>query len=108
MIFWTAVMTVFTACISFADRHNLNPEIYVRCSNDLTRTTANIRLFLTQAILTIANVGVGAVIFPASIMAQIYCPTEFIGTITAISLAIRYIGGTHTHIPFQDGWLTLP
>ena len=32
MIFWTAVMTVFTACISLADRHNLNPEIYVRPS----------------------------------------------------------------------------
>ncbi|PIA91001.1 Multidrug resistance protein 3 [Cercospora beticola] len=73
MIFWTSVMTVFTACVSLADRHNLNPMIY--------------------AILTIANVGVGAVIFPASIMAQIYCPTEYIGTITAISLAIRYIGG---------------
>ncbi|PPJ59541.1 hypothetical protein CBER1_09796 [Cercospora berteroae] len=51
MIFWTSVMTIFTGCVSVADRHNLNPMIYI------------------------------------------YCPTEYIGTITAISLAVRYIGG---------------
>lgn len=29
MIFWTSVMTIFTGCVSIADRHNLNPTIYV-------------------------------------------------------------------------------
>lgn len=47
----------------------------------------------TYAVITIASLGVGAVIIPCSIIAQIACPTELIGTITAITLAIRYIGG---------------
>merc|ERR1712000_221481 len=35
----------------------------------------------------------GAVIIPCSLIAQIVCPTDLIGTITAITLSIRYIGG---------------
>lgn len=34
-----------------------------------------------------------AVIIPSSIIAQIVCPPDLIGTITAITLAIRYLGG---------------
>ena len=44
-------------------------------------------------LVTIASIGVGAVIIPCSIVAQIVCPKELIGTITAITLSIRYIGG---------------
>ncbi|KXS98689.1 hypothetical protein AC578_1246 [Pseudocercospora eumusae] len=73
MIFWCCVMTAFTGAMSVADRYNLNPTVY--------------------AILTLGNVGVGAVIIPCSIIAQILSPTELIGTITAITLSIRYIGG---------------
>lgn len=44
-------------------------------------------------LVTIAGLGVGAVIIPCSIIAQLACPHELVGTITAITLAIRYIGG---------------
>ena len=44
-------------------------------------------------IITIASIGVGCVIIPCSIIAQLVCPVDLIGTITAITLSIRYIGG---------------
>lgn len=40
-----------------------------------------------------ASFGVGAVIIPCAIIAQIICPDDLIATITAITLAIRYVGG---------------
>lgn len=73
MPFWTVVMTAFVGAMSVADLHNLHTLVY--------------------PIVTLANIGVGAVIIPCSIIAQIVCPTELIGTITAITLSIRYIGG---------------
>ncbi|CAK4034403.1 MFS general substrate transporter [Lecanosticta acicola] len=73
MIFWTCFMTAFVGAMSVAKTNNLNPVVY--------------------PILTLASIGVGAVIIPCSIIAQIACPTELIGTITAITLSIRYIGG---------------
>ena len=45
------------------------------------------------ALVLIAGLGVGAVIIPCSIIAQLVCPDDLIGTITAITLAIRYVGG---------------
>ena len=44
-------------------------------------------------ILVFASLAVGSVIIPCSIIAQLVCPVELIGTITAITLSIRYIGG---------------
>lgn len=44
-------------------------------------------------IITIASIGVGCVIIPCSIIAQLVCPVNLIGTITAITLSLRYIGG---------------
>ena len=44
-------------------------------------------------IITIASIAVGSVIIPCTIIAQLACPVELIGTITAITLSIRYIGG---------------
>jgi hypothetical protein len=73
MIFWTSLMTAFVGAMSVANLHNLNPVIW--------------------PILTLASVGVGAVIIPCSIICQIVAPTELIGTITAITLSVRYIGG---------------
>lgn len=73
MIFWTIFMTAFTGAMVVARRNNLVPVVY--------------------PIVTLASFGVGAVIIPCSIIAQITCPTDLIGTITAITLAIRYIGG---------------
>lgn len=45
------------------------------------------------ALVLFAALGCGAVIIPASIIAQIICPPELIATITAITLAVRYLGG---------------
>ncbi|KAL3441402.1 major facilitator superfamily domain-containing protein [Aspergillus insuetus] len=44
-------------------------------------------------IITVASIAVGSVIIPCSIIAQLVAPVELIGTITAITLSIRYIGG---------------
>ncbi|KAK4616312.1 Trichothecene efflux pump TRI12 [Fulvia fulva] len=73
MIFWTLAMTGFTGAMSAARTYNLTPTVY--------------------PILTLASISVGAVIIPCSIIAQVMCPQELIGTVTAITLSIRYIGG---------------
>ncbi|OAA75849.1 Major facilitator superfamily domain, general substrate transporter [Akanthomyces lecanii RCEF 1005] len=73
MIVWCVFMTAFVGAMSVARTDNLNPTVY--------------------AIITLASVGVGAVIIPCSLIAQVTCPTDLIGTITAITLSIRYIGG---------------
>ena len=72
MIFFTALMTAGTGAMSVARTDNLG-TVY--------------------AILTLAALGVGGVIIPCSIIAQIACPDELIATITAITLSIRYVGG---------------
>ena len=72
MIVFTAIMTAGTGAVCIANPHNLN-TVY--------------------AIITLASIGVGGVIIPSSIIAQIACPDELIATITAITLSIRYIGG---------------
>jgi hypothetical protein len=72
MIFFTALMTAGTGAVCIATPHNLS-ALYT--------------------IVTIACVGVGGVIVPCSIIAQIACPDELIATITAITLSIRYVGG---------------
>jgi hypothetical protein len=72
MILFTALMTAGTGAVAVSTPQNLN-TIY--------------------AIVTLASIGVGGVIIPSSIIAQIACPDELIATITAITLSIRYIGG---------------
>lgn len=72
MIFFTALMTAGTGAICVARPDNLN-TVY--------------------GLVTIASIGVGGVIIPCSIIAQIACPDELIATVTAITLSIRYIGG---------------
>lgn len=72
MIFFTALMTAGTGAVSISNPHNLHTVL---------------------AIVSLASIGVGGVIIPSSIIAQIACPDELIATITAITLSIRYIGG---------------
>lgn len=72
MIFFTALMTAGTGAVAVSTPHNLNTM---------------------YGIVTIASIGVGGVIIPSSIIAQIACPDELIATVTAITLSIRYIGG---------------
>lgn len=72
MIFFTFMMTAFCGSMAAATPHNIN-TVY--------------------ALVLFASIGVGGVIIPSSIIAQIACPQELIGTITAITLSIRNIGG---------------
>jgi hypothetical protein len=65
-------MTAFCGAMSIGNPHNIS-TLY--------------------ALVLFAALGCGAVIIPASIIAQIICPPELIATITAITLAIRYLGG---------------
>ncbi|KAF9886108.1 hypothetical protein FE257_012043 [Aspergillus nanangensis] len=72
MIFSCALMTAGTGAMSVSNPHNLST---------------------IWGIVTIASIGVGSVIIPSSIIAQLVCPIDLIGSITAITLSIRYIGG---------------
>lgn len=72
MIVATVIMTAFCGAMSVGTPDNIN-TLY--------------------AVVLFASLGCGAVIIPASIIAQIICPPELIATITAITLAVRYIGG---------------
>lgn len=72
MIFFTAVMTAGTGAMSVSTPYNLS-TVY--------------------GVTTLAAIGVGGVIIPSSIIAQIACPDELIATVTAITLSLRYIGG---------------
>ena len=53
-------------------------------------------------LVTFASLGVGGVIIPASIIAQICCPHELIATITAITLSVRYIGGAIAYCAYYN------
>jgi hypothetical protein len=45
-------------------------------------------------ILILAGLGIGGIVVPASIMTTIICPDDLIATVTALTLAIRVIGGS--------------
>lgn len=78
----TALMTAFCGAVSISTPHNLN---------------------IMYVIVTFGALGVGGVIIPSSIIAQIVCPPELIATITAITLAIRYIGGAIGYTAYYNG-----
>lgn len=44
-------------------------------------------------ILVVAGLGIGGIVVPASIITTIICPDDLIATITALTLAVRVIGG---------------
>jgi len=48
---------------------------------------------LSILFLIIAGLGVGGIVVPASIITNIICPDEFIATVTALTLAVRVLGG---------------
>ncbi|KAK4232363.1 major facilitator superfamily domain-containing protein, partial [Podospora fimiseda] len=45
------------------------------------------------AILLIAGLGVGGIVVPASTITAIICPSDVIATVTALTIAIRIVGG---------------
>jgi len=45
------------------------------------------------AVLFVAGLGVGGIVVPASLVATIICPDDLIATATALTLAVRVVGG---------------
>ncbi|KAF2159271.1 hypothetical protein M409DRAFT_71157 [Zasmidium cellare ATCC 36951] len=45
-------------------------------------------------LLTLAGLGIGGIVVPASIITTIICPDDLIATVAALTLAIRVIGGS--------------
>ncbi|RMZ70656.1 MFS drug efflux pump [Pyrenophora seminiperda CCB06] len=72
MIFFTALMTAATGAMSIARPDNLSA---------------------TLVVVVFASIGIGGILIPTSIVAQTMCPDEYIATITALTLSIRFIGG---------------
>jgi len=72
MIFFTALMTAATGALSIARPDNLDTALVV---------------------VVFACIGIGGILIPTSIIAQTICPDEYIATITAITLSIRFVGG---------------
>lgn len=50
-------------------------------------------IWLVYIVLTIAGLGIGGIVVPASIITNIICPDELIATVTALTLAVRVLGG---------------
>lgn len=50
-------------------------------------------IWLVYITLTIAGLGIGGIVVPASIITTIICPDDLIATVTALTLAVRVIGG---------------
>jgi hypothetical protein len=51
-------------------------------------------LYKLWGILVVAGLGIGGIVVPASIITTIICPDDLIATVTALTLAIRVIGGS--------------
>lgn len=107
MIFFTALMTAGKPN-SFPHRRPFpSPQANV-CAPAGTGAVAIStphNLGPTLAVVTLASIGVGGVIIPSSIIAQIVCPADLIGTITAITLSIRYIGGAIGFTAYQNAYV---
>lgn len=50
-------------------------------------------LWLVYVVITIAGLGIGGIVVPAAIITTIICPDDLIATVTALTLAVRVIGG---------------
>jgi len=50
-------------------------------------------IWLSYIALIISGLGIGGIVVPASIITAIICPDELIATVTALTLAIRVLGG---------------
>lgn len=73
MIFSSILMTAGCGALAVADRSNL---------------------YKLWGILIVAGLGIGGIVVPASIITTIICPDDLIATVTALTLAIRVIGGS--------------
>ncbi|KAI2787147.1 hypothetical protein POX_f07510 [Penicillium oxalicum] len=51
-------------------------------------------MYQLWGILTLAGLGIGGIVVPASIITTIICPDDLIATISALTLSIRVVGGS--------------
>jgi hypothetical protein len=56
-------------------------------------------------ILTVAGLGIGGIVVPASIITTIVCPDDLIATIAALTLAIRVVGGAIGYTTYYNVFL---
>jgi hypothetical protein len=73
MVISCSLMTAGCGALAAADRDNLH---------------------VVWGILIVAGIGIGGIVVPASIITTIICPDDLIATVTALTLAIRVIGGS--------------
>jgi Na+/melibiose symporter-like transporter len=50
-------------------------------------------IWVSYICLIVAGLGIGGILVPAAIISAIVCPDELIATVTALTLAIRVLGG---------------
>ncbi|TVY57147.1 Trichothecene efflux pump TRI12 [Lachnellula cervina] len=72
MIISCVLMTAGVGALSCADRFNM---------------------YRLWGILVLAGLGTGGIIIPAAVITTIICPDDLIATVTALTLAVRVIGG---------------
>ncbi|KAK5174973.1 uncharacterized protein LTR77_000109 [Saxophila tyrrhenica] len=73
MIFSSVIMTAGTAALACATRYNMNTLWFL---------------------LVLSGFGIGGIVVPASVITTIICPDDLIATVSALTLAIRVIGGS--------------
>jgi hypothetical protein len=73
MVGSTMMMTAGVGALSVANRDNMS-TVY--------------------GLLVVAGLGIGGILIPASIITTIVCPDDLIATVSALTLAIRVVGGS--------------
>ncbi|KAH7024924.1 major facilitator superfamily domain-containing protein [Microdochium trichocladiopsis] len=63
-------------------------------------------LYQLWGILVVAGLGIGGIVVPASIMTTIITPPQFIGTVAALTLSIRVIGGSIGYTTYYNVFLS--
>ncbi|MCJ1278699.1 hypothetical protein MMC21_006516 [Puttea exsequens] len=77
-----------------------NRELMIASACIMTAGTAALAslthdtLHRAYGLLVLAGLGIGGIVVPASIITTIICPDDLIGTVAALTLAIRVVGGS--------------
>ncbi|KAI0480060.1 MFS multidrug transporter-like protein [Xylariaceae sp. FL0804] len=83
MVVSSCIMTAGCGAMAVADRTNLS-ELWF--------------------IITLAGIGIGGIIVPASVITTIVCPDDLIATVTSLTLSIRVIGGSIGYAVYFNVW----
>ena len=57
-------------------------------------------------LLVLGGLGIGGIIIPASIITTIICPDDLIATVSALTLAVRVIGGSVGYCAYYNVFLS--